>query len=165
MIKEYNFETFQNPEHTFNLYASIDDHAERTHNYLRYLKFGHTRCTDHASLEIRHQRMTREEGISMIEKYEHLKRPKNVDVILKFLELSEEEFVESVDHLRDKEIWEKKSNGQWELLDWIGNHIDDPGVDQVRLPIKEKWRFMKTPIKTATRETENIGDDEELIYL
>ena len=165
MIKEYGFETFQNPEHTFNLYASIDDHAERTHNYLRYLKFGHTRCTDHASLEIRHQRMTREEGISMIEKYEYLKRPKNVDVILKFLDLSEEEFVTSVDHLRDKEIWEKKSNGEWKLLDWIGNHIDDPGVEEVRLPIKEKWRFLKTPINTTTRETENTGDDEELIYL
>ena len=101
----------------------------------------------------------------MIEKYEHMKRPKNVDVILKFLELSEKEFVSSVDHLRDKEIWEKKTNGEWELLDWIGNHIDDPGVDEVRLPIKEKWRFLKTPINTATRETQNTGDDEELIYL
>ena len=163
MIKEYGFETFQNTEHTFNLYASIDDHLEITHNYLKYLKFGYSRCTDHASVEIRFQRMNREEGIEMIKKYEYLKRPKNLDVFLKFAGISEEVFVSSVDDLRDPEVWERDANSKWHLKDWIGNHIWDKGVENARLPIKEKWRYLKSPVNKSPRD--NSESEEELIFL
>jgi len=136
MIKKYNFETFQTREDTFNLHSSIDDFFEVTHNYCKYLKFGYGRCTDHASNEIRHQRMAREEGIEMIKKYEYLKRPKNLDVFLKFAGITEKEFLQKINHLRDPAVWEKKSNGEWIQLDWIGNHIWDKGVEDARLELK-----------------------------
>ena len=145
MIEEYGFQTFQKRESSFNLYQKVEDFFQDTHNYLKYLKFGYGRCTDHVSIEIRNQRMTREEGIKMIEKYEHMKRPKNFDVFLKFLGINEEEFLEKISHLRDSEIWNKDNDGKWELLDWIGNHVDDKGVNEVRLPIKEKWYELKSP--------------------
>src|SRR3546814_19194892 len=57
-------------ERTFNLYAKIEDHANDVHDYLKYLKFGYGRATDDASLEIRHGRLSREEGIEMVRRYD-----------------------------------------------------------------------------------------------
>jgi len=165
MIKMYGFQTYQKRQTTFNLYEKLEDFFQDTHNYLKYLKFAYSRCTDHASMEIRHQRMTREEGIEMIKKYEHLIRPKNLDIFLKFAEISEKEFLNSVEHLRDPSIWNNKSNGEWELLDWIGNHIKDENVEKARLPILDKSEFFGTPSQSSTRELSNKDNDEELIFL
>ena len=74
MIKRFGFETFQNRQTTFNLYEKVEDFFQDTHNYLKYLKFGYSRCTDHASLEIRQQRITREEGIELIKKHEAIRK-------------------------------------------------------------------------------------------
>ena len=165
VIKDYGFQTYHQRQTTFNLYEKLEDFFQDTHNYLKYLKFGYNRCTDHTSHEIRHQRMTREEGIEMIKKYEYNIRPKNLDIFLKFADLSEKEFLDSVEHLRDKDIWEKDHNGNWNLQDWIGNHINDDGVNEARLPIKEKWSFTKTQRDYASRDYSNLDDDEELIFL
>jgi len=164
MIKSYGFETFQTRETTFNLYEKVEDFFQDTHNYLKYLKFGYSRATDHASLEIRHQRITREEGIKLIKEYEYLKRPSNLDSFLKFVGITEKDFLDSIDHLRDPSIWEKKSNGKWELLDWIGNHIDDEGVEEIRLPIKQKFEQIKSPAYKSPRE-DSFPYDEDLIIL
>ncbi|MDE1818494.1 MAG: N-acetyl sugar amidotransferase [Thaumarchaeota archaeon] len=164
MIEQYGFETFQKRQTTFNLAEKVDDFFQDTHNYLKYLKFGYSRCTDHASLEIRHQRMARETGIEMIGKYEHLIRPSNLDVFLRFAGISEKQFLDSIDHLRDQSIWEKDSKGEWHLKDWIGNHIFDKGVEDARLSIKEKWYQLKSPEYEAPRD-QKLEEDEELIFL
>ena len=165
LIEKYGFETLQNRETTFNLYGKVEDFFQDTHNYLKYLKFGYGRCTDHASVEIRHQRMSREEGIKMIEKYEHLVRPSNLDTFLKFAELSEEEFLSKIDHLRDQSIWEKDSQGKWQLKDWIGNHVSDKGVEDARLPIKEKWVQIKSPPHKSPRDYSSDDDKDEIVFL
>ena len=165
MIEKYGFETFQERKTTFNLYEKVEDFFQDTHNYLKYLKFGYGRTTDHASIEIREQRMAREEGIEMIKKYEYLHRPKNLDIFLKFAGISEKNFLDSIDHLRDPSIWEKNSNGEWELKDWIGNHIWDKGVEDTRLPIKQKWNQIKSPKYKSPRDYSSPYDDEELIFL
>ena len=143
----------------------VEDFFQDTHNYLKYLKFGYGRCTDHVSLEIRHQRMSREEGIKMIEKFEHLIRPSNLDNFLKFAELSEEEFLSKIEHLRDQSIWEKDSQGKWQLKDWIGNHVSDKGVEDARLPIKEKWVQIKSPPHKSPRDYSSDDDKDEIVFL
>jgi len=162
LIEKYGFETFQERQTTFNLYEKVEDFFQDTHNYLKYLKFGYSRCTDHASLEIRHQRMTRDEGIEMIRKHEYKVRPNNLDSFLKFAQISEKEFFDSVDHLRDPSIWKKNSNQEWELLDWIGNHINDDGVDNFKLPIIEKWYSLKSSPEVNNR---TIKSSDEPITL
>jgi len=161
MINKCGFKTYTSRQTTFNLYEKLEDFFQDTHNYLKYLKFGYNRCTDHASMEIRHQRMTREEGIEMIRKYEHLVKPKNLDHFLKFLNITEQEFENSIEHLRDNSMWEKDTQGKWNLLDWIGNHIDDPGVEKVRLPKLEESNFIGTGYDYSGRP--NGSEDEQPI--
>ena len=132
MIEKFGFETLQERDSTYNLYEKIEDYFNDTHNYLKYLKFGYGRCTDHASMDIRHQRITREQGIEFLKNHEYNKKPQNLAHFLKFMEMSEQEFEDSIEHLRDPDIWEKQSNGKWDLLDWVGNHISDKGVEDAR---------------------------------
>lgn len=143
MIKEFDFETARERDRTFNIYDKTDDiHANGVHDYLKYLKFGYGRTTDDASTEIRHRRMTREQGIDMVVKYDHA-RPKDLDLMLEFLGITENEFNKLVEPLRDTRIWEKdKISGKWTVKDNIGNHRKDPGVESARLPLKEEGRFI-----------------------
>jgi len=155
MIEKFGFETLQTRQTTFKLDFKIEDFFQDTHNYLKYLKFGYSRCTDNVSVEIRNQRMTREEGIKLIKKHEHLIRPKNLDAFLKFAEITEQEFLDSIEHLRDKNIWTKNSKGKWELLDWIGNHINDNGVEEARLPIKGEIEILRSQEYSLVRGVES----------
>ncbi|MEG6548845.1 N-acetyl sugar amidotransferase [Desulfocurvibacter africanus] len=137
MVREFGFKTHPGPrERTFNLYAKIEDHANAVHDYQKYLKFGYGRATDDASMEIRHGRMTREEGIEMVRRYDH-RRPPSLDTYLDFLGISDREFVECTcgNGMRDHEIWEQLVDGTWRARDSVVNHVNDPGVDAVRVPL------------------------------
>src|SRR5690606_30181473 len=71
MMKEWDFASIAyERERTFNLHSKIEDHANDVHDYLKYLKFGYGRATDDASMEIRHGRMTREEGMELVRRYD-----------------------------------------------------------------------------------------------
>ena len=121
-------------ERTFSLFHKIDDHANDVHDYLKYLKFGYGRATDHSSEEIREGRMTREQGIEMVKQYDSV-RPKSLNLYLEFLGMTEEEFEVAIEPMRDPEIWEKDDNGKWVTKDSVANHINDPQVESARLPL------------------------------
>lgn len=135
MYKEYNFGLHPGPrDRTFNLYAKTEDHANDVHDYLKYLKFAYGRGTDDASMEIRHGRMTREEGIELVKKYDHA-RPRTLDTYLKFMQITESEFNSWIDPMRDLEIWNKDSSGEWVVKDSLANHVNDLAVDAARVPL------------------------------
>ena len=108
-------------ERTFLQYAKIDDHANDIHDYLKFLKFGYGRATDDASMEIRHGRMTREEGIQMVKRYDS-NTPKSLKPYLDFMGLTEQEFYDFVEPMRDLSIWEKVE-GKWQMKDSVENHL------------------------------------------
>lgn len=156
MIRDYNFETAFSKDRTFNIYDKTDDlHASGLHDYLKYLKFGYGRCTDDASTEIRHGRMTREEGIAMVMKYDHV-RPADFDTFLKFVEMTETEFMEAIEHLRDLSIWRKDVSGLWQTRDNIGNHINDEGVVNARVSFIGGGKFIR-----QTKETGSLNKQQE----
>lgn len=135
VIDKYGFNVNDSKrDRTFVLYAKTDDHANDVHDYLKYVKFGYGRATDDASTEIRHGRMTREEGIEMVKQYDAT-RPRTLETYLKFLQVTEEEFFSWVDPMRDESIWEKDSNGQWQVKDSVANHVHDPQVEMARIPL------------------------------
>jgi N-acetyl sugar amidotransferase len=162
MIDEWDFATLPREEHqsnrTFLCFSEIDDAANGTHDYLKYLKYGYGRATDHAAREIRHGRMTREEAIDLVEKYDH-NRPPGLDYFLEFLDMTEEEFEAAIEPMRDTDIWEQRDDGEWEIKDSITNHRDDPGVDDVRVSVESEHHW--TDIANSVDEYR----DEEFITL
>lgn len=150
VIKELGFETAQQRERTFNLYDKLDDiHANGLHDYLKFLKFGYGRATDDAATEIRHGRMTREQGIDMVMRYDAV-RPSDMDIFLQVNQMTENELLTLIEPMRDKSIWQQTSDGQWERLDHVGNHVHDPRVDLVRVPAEAQLKpFLRTAPKLS----------------
>jgi len=132
IINEYNFRPVSyNKGRSFVQYSKIDDHANDMHDYLKYLKFGYGRATDEASYEIRHGRMTREEGALIVEKLDAFE-PFAMEEYLELLGMTREEFLELIDDQRDPEIWEKIGE-KWVVKDSIKNHVVESGVDKARV--------------------------------
>ncbi|MFC1884992.1 N-acetyl sugar amidotransferase [Thermodesulfobacteriota bacterium] len=141
MHNDYDFGIHPGPrEKTFILHGKTDDHANDVHDYLKYLKFGYGRATDDVSMEIRHGRMKREEGIELVRKYDHI-RPSTLDFYLEFLGVSEKKLIEWIEPMRDPDIWKKEPNGEWIYTDSVVNHMNDTRADKVRpklVPVEER---------------------------
>lgn len=101
-------------EGTYSKYASLDDQLDGFHYYLSYIKFGIGRATSDASHEIRDGRISREEGIALIEKYDGEFPQKYYDVFLEYCDITEEQFCEFIDSWRSDHIWKQTERG-WEL--------------------------------------------------
>ena len=145
IIKELDFETSQGRERTFNIYEKLDDiHANGLHDYLKYLKFGYGRCTDDVATEIRYGRMSREEGIELVSKYDHVV-PSDLKIFLRKTKMSEKEFYDIIDSQRDKDIWEKKGN-TWVKKDHIKNHLNKNDGNN---KLSNKRHFIKTKEKVS----------------
>lgn len=114
MVNEFGFESASEPfERTYRRMSNLDDmHENGIHDYLKYVKFGYGRGTDHASKDIRAGRMTREEGIEMVMRYDHVKPRKDLERWLAYVGMSEEEFDAIADGFRDPRVWANEE-GEW----------------------------------------------------
>ncbi len=140
MIKTWDFSPVSyKRDRTFNLYSKIEDHANDIHDYLKFLKFGYGRATDDASMEIRHGRMTREEGAEMIKQYDS-KEPSTLNTYLEFLDISKEYFYQLVEPMRDSSIWEKV-NDKWEMNDSSINHLNNEFTNAAKVKQSEDRTF------------------------
>ena len=133
MMKEWNFApiTYER-ERTFNLHGKIEDHANDVHDYLKYLKFGYGRATDDASMEIRHGRMTREEGMAMVKRYD-AREPFTLKTYCEFLGITKQEFYDWVEPMRDEKLWRKGTDGAWTPQDAVFLHEVSAAEEQARV--------------------------------
>ncbi|MCH9769348.1 MAG: N-acetyl sugar amidotransferase [Gammaproteobacteria bacterium] len=114
IAKQYGFKENDEPfERTFRRISNLDDmHENGIHDYMKYVKFGYGRATDHVCKDIREGKMSREEGIDMVRKMDHIKS-NDLYRWLNYVGMSEEEFDAIADSFRDKSVWEQTKQGQW----------------------------------------------------
>ena len=112
MKKLYNWEESKEPfERTYRKISNLDDmHENGAHDYLKYVKFGYGRCSDHASKDIRMGYMSRDEAIRMVKKYDHVKPYKDLNRWLEYVGMTENEFDIHADTFRDKRVWVKEKD-------------------------------------------------------
>lgn len=128
MIEKYDFSTAESFDRTFNIYSKIDDIcANGVHDYCKYLKFGYGRATDDASTEIRHGRMTREEGVAMVLRHDH-KEPQDLEWWLDFAGFSRKEFYDIIEPFRDLNIWRKERFGWFKNINFKDFWINEPTI-------------------------------------
>ena len=116
LVKDlYGWEESSEPfDRTYRRFSNLDDmHENGVHDYLKFIKFGYGRATDHACKDIRSGRMTRAEGIEMVKKYDHVK-PRDLKRWLEYVGTTEEKFDCIADTFRDPRVWRKNVNGEWE---------------------------------------------------
>lgn len=106
-----------NPERTegsYSKHSSIDDKIDPFHYYTTLIKFGIGRATYNAAQEIREKKITREEGIELVKKYDTEFPNKYFKEFLEYIDISEDEFWKVIDENRAEHLWSKKNN-DWEL--------------------------------------------------
>lgn len=74
-------------------YEKIECFLQGVRDYIKWIKRGYTRPTHLASIDIRNGRLSREEGMDLIDGHEG-KRPPSLDLFLEFVGLTEKEFLE-----------------------------------------------------------------------
>ncbi|OGD91383.1 LPS biosynthesis protein [Candidatus Curtissbacteria bacterium RIFCSPHIGHO2_02_FULL_40_17] len=146
MIKEYGYQTAAQTR-TFDTYNDVDCfNYSDVHDYIKFLKLGYGKATDHAVREIRLKRLTREEGINQVKNYQN-KKPQNLQLFLDWIGMTELGFYFLIDQFRNLKIWRKSSEHNWTLKDSVTGHIRDEGVGKVRLTKKDSCVFQVSASK------------------
>jgi len=109
-------------EGTYSKYASLDDAIDGFHYYLSYIKFGIGRATSDAAHEIRDGKITRDEGVALVKRYDHEQPKKYFNEFLDFCSISAEKYDEIIDSWRSDHIW-NKVNGEWLLRNQIAENM------------------------------------------
>ncbi len=146
MRKRYGFEFASEPfERTYRTMSNLDDmHENGAHDYLKFIKFGYGRASDHASKDIRDGLMTRDEAIEIVRAYDHVKPRRDLARWLSYVGISEREFDETADTFRDPRVWWIQ-DGRW----WKHNIWGEPSdYGEVKLPPG----FDRTPFEREPAE-------------
>ena len=114
IMEKYDWQPSPVPfERTHRRMSNLDDRYENgIHDYMKYVKFGYGRATDHACKDIRSGYMTREEGIEMVRQYDHVKSS-DLAIWLDYVDRTEEWFDRIADTFRDPRVWVKDGAGNW----------------------------------------------------
>jgi len=112
MIERYGFEVNSEPfDRTYRLMSNLDDmHENGVHDYLKYVKFGYGRATDHASKDIRAGIISRAKAIELVRHYDPIK-PRDLTRWLDYVGMSEVEFDAISDTFRDPRVWGHDNKG------------------------------------------------------
>ena len=108
-------------QRTYRKMSNLDDRYENgVHDLLKFIKFGYGRGSDHASKDIRTGYMTREHGIEMVKKYDHV-IPDDLEYWLDYAEFNEKEFWNVADTFRDPKVWWIEKNEWFKENIWGGS--------------------------------------------
>ena len=98
-------------EGTYTNYENIDEELHGIHDYLKYVKYGFGRATDHASIDIRNNRLTRQEGIELVKKYEGKYPHQGVLKFIKYTGLSKLEIDEVFNSFTNPLLFKQDDTG------------------------------------------------------
>jgi N-acetyl sugar amidotransferase len=99
---------------SYSKYSSIDDKIDPFHYYTTLIKFGLGRATYDAAQEIRNGKITRDEGVALVKKFDQEFPDKYFAEFLDYISLSEMDFLQTIDRFRPMHLWDKTGSG-WTL--------------------------------------------------
>ena len=108
-------------EGTFSKGASIDDKLDPLHYFGMVVKCGVGRASHDASIEIRHGRMTREEGVALVRQFDTEEPRRYLADCLAYMGLTLAEYRATIDRFREASgLWERTgTEGTWRLAEQV----------------------------------------------
>ena len=101
-------------EGTYSKYTEIDDKIVPIHFYAKLAKFGLGRATYDACQEIRNKKITRDEAVKLVNRFDCEFPKRYFKEFLEYINITENEFHKKIDNLRSPHLWEFK-NSSWKL--------------------------------------------------
>jgi N-acetyl sugar amidotransferase len=114
MVELYGFEHYDRPfDRTYSRDSNLNDiHDNGIHDYMKYVKFGYGRATDHVCRDIRNGILTREQGIERVREYDHVV-PGDIARWLEYVGWTRTHMEEVMDRFRDARVWVRDDGGSW----------------------------------------------------
>lgn len=112
-VKKLGFQT--HPTHvegTYTNFENLDCYSMTIHDYLKYVKYGFGRGTDHACLDIRLRRLSRPEAVKLVERYDGRLPTIALKHFLDYIDMGVEEFFSVIDPFVNKKIFEIDNKGK-----------------------------------------------------
>ena len=94
-------------KNTGDLYGvmALDEDWVILNQMIKYFKFGHGRVTDYLNAEIRYGKISRDEAIKIVDKYDGSCDEKYIKSFCKYLDISKDEFWITVDKFVNKRLF------------------------------------------------------------
>lgn len=109
-------------EGTYTNYENIDEKMVSLHDYLKFVKYGFGRATDHACIDIRNNRLTRQEAIKLVEQYDGKYPHIGINDFVEYSGMSKAEVDKIIDSFTNPMLFETDSVGAFKR-DTEGNLI------------------------------------------
>ena len=113
LIKQHGFKVKEDGplEGTYTNYENLDEKLVGLHDYLKFVKYGFGRATDHACIDIRNRRLTREEGLKLVKQYDGKYPHYAVTEFIKYSGLPKEEIDNVIDSYTNPILFKKNEDG------------------------------------------------------
>ena len=112
MIDQYGYQT-SSFLRTFDRYDHVDCHNYMNlHDELKLAKHGYSKVTDHATREIRHGRLTRDQGLQLVLQHEQAPA-EHVDKFNEWLGINSGALPFLLNQHKNRKFWTEEHPGQW----------------------------------------------------
>lgn len=120
VAKKYGFEALSDkPKTGYYQFADVDDEFIITiHHWLKWYKFGFTRLWDNLSIEIRSNRLSRENALDIVRKVGDEYPKEAIQKFCQWAQLTETKFLEIAHIFRNKNIWIQQGN-YWKIKNFL----------------------------------------------
>ena len=122
VVKKYGFSVKEDGpiEGTYTNYENLDEKLVGLHDYLKFVKYGFGRATDHACIDIRNKRMAREEGLKIVKQFDGKYPHYGVGEFIKYSGMTRQEIDEIIDSFTNPVLFAQDEKGRF-IKDADGN--------------------------------------------
>jgi N-acetyl sugar amidotransferase len=122
IAKEYGFAVKEDGvvEGTYTNYENIDEKLVGLHDYLKFVKYGFGRASDHACIDIRNKRVTREEGLKLVKQFDGKYPHDSINEFIIYSGMSKSEVDAIIDSFTNSILFEQDEYGNF-VRDADGN--------------------------------------------
>lgn len=115
----------EHPKNTGDLYglSNLDEDWHNMNHMFKYYKFGFGKTTEYVNEEIRSKRMTRNEAIEIVKKYDGKCNKKLIMSFCKYIDITYKEFRKHLEKSLNKNLFKIKKNGDIEPLFEVGKNL------------------------------------------
>jgi N-acetyl sugar amidotransferase len=124
IVKQHGFAVKEDGpvEGTYTNYENLDEKMHGLHDYLKFVKYGFGRTTDHACIDIRNKRLSRNEGIELVKQFEGKYPLISINAFIEYSGLTKKEIDEIIDSYTNPLIFMQNEKGDFKR-DSEGNLI------------------------------------------
>lgn len=99
---------------TYSPYYQLDGDLVHVNQLLKYIKFGFGQCTDHACYDIRDGKITRNEAVELVRRYDGKCSPAYIKKFCDYIGITADEFWKEAESVRGP-MWGINAKGEWVL--------------------------------------------------